>query len=96
MRFTFLFSLLSLFTSNSHAQKNETAILAGGCFWGMQELINQMDGVVKSRVGYTGGRAENPSYELISTGLTGHAEWIYTKIFLVGLLIKLFLIGMKC
>jgi len=42
----------------------------------MQELINQVDGVVKTRVGYTGGKGENPSYELISTGLTGHAEAI--------------------
>ena len=45
-------------------------ILAGGCFWGMQELIRKQDGVVETRVGYTGGSAVNPSYE----NHEGHAE----------------------
>ena len=52
----------------------EKAILAGGCFWGVEELMRQQNGVVSTRVGYTGGRRENPSYEQISSGATGHAE----------------------
>jgi len=44
--------------------------LAGGCFWGMQELIRKQPGVVKTRVGYTGGKVENPTY----LNHEGHAE----------------------
>lgn len=76
IRFIFLLALTFFSAANSNAQKNETAILAGGCFWGMQELINHVDGVVKSRVGYIGGKGENPTYEVVSTGLTGYAEAI--------------------
>ncbi|MBU6140912.1 MAG: peptide-methionine (S)-S-oxide reductase MsrA [Proteobacteria bacterium] len=56
--------------------KHQTAILSGGCFWGVQELIDRLEGVVSSRVGYTGGDVENPTYEMISSGLTNHAEAI--------------------
>lgn len=59
---------------NSQAANYEKTILAGGCFWGMQELLSGLNGVVKSEVGYTGGTLVNPTYELISTGATGHAE----------------------
>lgn len=54
----------------------ETAVLAGGCFWGMQDLIRRFPGVVKTRVGYTGGAIPNATYELVKTGRTGHAESI--------------------
>lgn len=54
----------------------EEAILAGGCFWGVEDLIRDISGVVKTRVGYTGGTVENPRYEMIKTGNTGHAEAI--------------------
>ena len=50
----------------------ERAVLAGGCFWGMQELIRKMDGVVSTRVGYTGGRVPNATYR----NHDGHAEAI--------------------
>jgi peptide methionine sulfoxide reductase msrA/msrB len=56
--------------------KRETAILAGGCFWGMQDIIRAIPGVVKSEVGYTGGTFPNPKYEDVKTGKTGHAESI--------------------
>lgn len=46
------------------------AVVAGGCFWGMQELIRKQEGVVETRVGYTGGGVVNPSYE----NHEGHAE----------------------
>ena len=55
---------------------HETAILAGGCFWGMEDLIRRREGIISTRVGYTGGHTDNPSYKDIRTGLTGHAESI--------------------
>lgn len=50
------------------------ATLAGGCFWCMEPPFDQAEGVAATIVGYTGGRVENPSYEQISTGNTGHRE----------------------
>lgn len=52
----------------------ETAVLAGGCFWGVEHLIREMDGVLATDVGYTGGTTESPGYRDIITGMTGHAE----------------------
>ncbi|MEM9706477.1 MAG: peptide-methionine (S)-S-oxide reductase MsrA [Pseudomonadota bacterium] len=54
----------------------EQAILAGGCFWGMQDLIRKLDGVIQTRVGYTGGMLENPTYNDVKTGATNHSEAI--------------------
>lgn len=54
----------------------ETAFLAGGCFWGMQDLIRRLPGVVSTRVGYTGGNTQNATYNEVKTGVTGHAEAI--------------------
>lgn len=58
------------------AANRETAILAGGCFWGMEEILRKIPGIVSTEVGYTGGKAPNPSYKQVCTGLTGHAEAI--------------------
>ncbi len=52
----------------------ETAVLAGGCFWGVEELIRDLDGVLATDVGYTGGSVENPDYKTVVSGASGHAE----------------------
>lgn len=52
----------------------QTIVLAGGCFWGIQKYMDQFEGIVKTRVGYANGTLENPSYEQVKTGQTGHAE----------------------
>ena len=52
----------------------ETAYLAGGCFWGMEELLRAIDGVVDTEVGYTGGWLENPRYDDTHDSKSGHAE----------------------
>ncbi len=54
--------------------RRETAYLAGGCFWGMEEILRQIPGVIETEVGYTGGVVPEATYEKVSTGTTGHAE----------------------
>lgn len=54
----------------------EQATFAGGCFWCTEAIFQRLKGVEKVTSGYTGGKRENPSYEQVSTGATGHAEAI--------------------
>lgn len=48
--------------------------LAGGCFWGVEEYLSRIEGVIDTNVGYANGTKEKPSYEQVCTGTTGHAE----------------------
>jgi peptide-methionine (S)-S-oxide reductase len=52
----------------------ETAIFAGGCFWGVEGVFSHVRGVISATSGYTGGTASTAQYETVSTGTTGHAE----------------------
>jgi methionine-S-sulfoxide reductase len=54
--------------------KIEKATFAGGCFWCMEHAFEKIDGVIKVISGYTGGHTENPTYEEVCTGRTGHVE----------------------
>ncbi len=55
-------------------KSQQTAVLAGGCFWGVQAVFEHLKGVRSVTAGYSGGRVNSPSYEMVSSGLTGHAE----------------------
>jgi peptide-methionine (S)-S-oxide reductase len=58
----------------AHAQELARATFAGGCFWCMEPPFDSLDGVVSTTSGYTGGRTDNPTYEDVSRGSTGHTE----------------------
>jgi peptide methionine sulfoxide reductase msrA/msrB len=63
-------------SKTAQAAHQETATLAGGCFWGMEEILRQIPGVLSTRVGYTGGTLDHPDYEHVHHGDTGHAETV--------------------
>jgi peptide-methionine (S)-S-oxide reductase len=54
--------------------ETDTAIFGGGCFWCVEAVFEQLDGVLEVESGYTGGTTKNPTYEQVSAGNTGHAE----------------------
>lgn len=62
------------FVPASQEVKTEKAYFAGGCFWGTEYLLQQVDGVISTRVGYMGGKTRNPTYKEVCYENTGHAE----------------------
>ena len=61
-------------TTDVSAPDKEIAYLAGGCFWGMEQIIRKIPGVLDTNVGYTGGRLDSPTYSDVKKGKSGHAE----------------------
>src|SRR3712207_2202820 len=59
--------------------RTEVATLAGGCFWCLEAVFLDMEGVKKVESGYMGGRRPNPSYDQVCTGVTGHAEVVQIR-----------------
>jgi peptide-methionine (S)-S-oxide reductase len=60
--------------------KNEIATLGGGCFWCLDPIFDELRGVEEVLVGYAGGHVPNPSYKLVCTGTSGHAEVVQIKL----------------
>ena len=75
-----ILAIAFLFPGLAHAQQNlATATFAMGCFWCGEEALEKVPGVVAVRSGYTDGRTQNPSYEMVSAGTTGHTEAVEVK-----------------
>ncbi|MGL1931184.1 MAG: peptide-methionine (R)-S-oxide reductase MsrB [Desulfotalea sp.] len=72
--FTVLISVIMTGRVDIMANENKVALFGGGCFWCMEPPFEQLDGVVSVRAGYSGGKEENPAYEDVSSGRTGHLE----------------------
>ena len=71
-----IFGFILAETEKNIKQNIEQATFGAGCFWCVEAVFEQLDGVIDVRSGYTGGSTENPTYEDICTGNTGHAEVI--------------------
>lgn len=69
-----MLAALPLATGPAFADASAEAVFAGGCFWCMEPPYDKLDGVASTTSGYTGGRVENPTYEQVSAGTTGHTE----------------------
>lgn len=54
-------------------------VVAGGCFWGLEELLRNFKGVTLTKIGYTGGDYDDPTYSDVKTGMTGHAESVWVE-----------------
>jgi methionine-S-sulfoxide reductase len=60
-------------------KKTETATFAGGCFWGVEYAFEHVPGVIKTQVGFMGGKVDNPSYNHVCAGSTNHAEVVHLE-----------------
>ena len=75
----FLLSILLLLPAMTQSQNLSTATFAAGCFWCAEEAFEKVPGVVSVVSGYTDGKTKNPTYDQVSSGLTGHAESVEVK-----------------
>lgn len=67
---------VALAAGAAKSPRREVAVLAGGCFWGMEDVLRRLPGVLDTEVGYTGGRTADPTPAQVASGTTGHAEAI--------------------
>ena len=74
MKKIFLIICILTFTSNLHAMNTSKVYFAGGCFWCMEESFDEVEGVVKTISGYSGGHVKNPKYKDVVKNTTGHYE----------------------
>lgn len=75
----FVLMAMILLSIGAKNMKKEVATLAGGCFWGMEEIIRAIPGVHKTTVGYTGGEIDNPNYNIVKLGTSNHAEAVQVE-----------------
>ena len=73
-KFYIILSILSISMANDNEKKSETAVFGAGCFWCVEAVFQRLDGVQTVAPGYAGGKTENPTYESVCSGSTGHAE----------------------
>lgn len=76
---TLMLALLLSLNLGAKTVKKEIATLAGGCFWGMEDIIRAIPGVLNTTVGYTGGTVDNPNYNIVKLGTTNHAESVQVE-----------------
>ncbi len=76
---TLLVFSLGVFSNANAAPTEQTAVFAGGCFWGVDAVFKHVKGVVEVESGYAGGNADTAHYEMVSRGNTGHAESVRVR-----------------
>ena len=77
--FIILILMVNQMQATAETKSIEVAYLAGGCYWGLEDLLRQIPGVLDTKVGFSGGHIKNVSYKEVTRGDTGHAESIEIK-----------------
>jgi methionine-S-sulfoxide reductase len=72
--FFILLTSIGISIMGQENNKYREAVFAAGCFWGVEARFMEMEGVIETEVGYTGGHQQNPSYKQVCSDMTGHAE----------------------